>query len=220
MRNKNQVTSDAIDLTGGHSGQVHVDQNLLDALLAPPVAFDHGRLEHRALEFRHLQAHHDYKCNGTTTLFAALDVATGRVIGECMDRHRHDEYLRFLGTIDRTVPAGLDVHVIADNYATHKHADVRAWVESHPRFRMHYTPTSSSWLNRVEHRFGDLERDAIRRGVFPGLKSLVDRINRHIDAHNRSPRPYTWTASAETILAKVKHAKEALNHSTIYETDH
>ena len=108
-----------------------------------------------------------------------------------MDRHRHDEYLRFLGTIDRTVPAGLDVHVIADNYATHKHADVRAWVESHPRFRMHYTPTSSAWLNQVEH-----------------------------DAHNRSTCPYTWTASAETILAKVKHAKETLNHSTIYETDH
>ena len=147
-------------------------------------------------------------------------MATGRVIGECMDRHRHDEYLRFLGTIDRTVPAGLDVHVIADNYATHKHADVRAWVESHPRFRMHYTPTSSAWLNQVEHCFGDLERDAIRRGVFPGLKSLVDSINRHIDAHNRSTCPYTWTASAETILAKVKHAKETLNHSTIYETDH
>lgn len=147
-------------------------------------------------------------------------MAIGRVIGECMDRHRHDEYLRFLGTIDRTVPAGLDVHVIADNYATHKHADVRAWVESHPRFRMHYTPTSSAWLNQVEHWFGDLERDAIRRGVFPGLKSLVDSINRHIDAHNRSTCPYTWTASAETILAKVKHAKETLNHSTIYETGH
>ena len=118
-------------------------------------------------------------------------MAIGRVIGECMDRHRHDEYLRFLGTIDRTVPAGLDVHVIADNYATHKHADVRAWVESHPRFRMHYTPTSSAWLNQVEHWFGDLERDAIRRGVFPGLKSLVDSINRHIDAHNRSTCPYS-----------------------------
>lgn len=163
---------------------------------------------------------HDYKRNGTTTLFAALDVATGRVIGECMGRHRHDEYLRFLRTIDRTVPAGLDVHVIADNYATHKHAAVRAWIGAHPRFHVHYTPTSSSWLNQVEHWFGDLERDAIRRGVFPSLESLVDSINRYIEANNRNPRPYTWTASAETILTKVKHAKEALNHSTKNETDH
>ena len=139
----------------------------------------------------------------STALFAALDVATGRVIGECMDRHRHDEYLRFLGTIDRTVPAGLDVHVIADNHATHKHADVRAWVESHPRFRMHYTPTSSSWLNQVEHWFGDLARDAIRRGAFPSLKSLVDSINRYIDARNRSPRPYTWTASSDSNIGVI-----------------
>ncbi|KFI85302.1 transposase, partial [Bifidobacterium reuteri DSM 23975] len=124
-----------------------------------------------------------------------------------------------LDTLDG-LPAGLDVHVIADNYATHKHAAVRAWIGTHPRFHMRYTPTSSSWLNQVGHWFGDLDRDAIRRGVFPSLQSLVDSIDQYIDAHNRNPRPYTWTASAETILAKVKHAKDTLNHSTNCETDH
>ena len=154
---------------------------------------------------------HDYKRNGTTTLFAALDVLTGTVIGQCLPRHRHEEFLKFLRTIDREVPDGLAVHLVLDNYATHKHAKVRAWLEKHPRFHLHFTPTSSSWLNQVERWFRELTDKNLKRGVFPNVPSLIESINTFINAHNKDPKPYVWTATAEQILAKVVSARAKLD---------
>jgi transposase len=153
---------------------------------------------------------HDYKRNGTTTLFAALDVATGRVIGECMPRHRHQEFLRFLRTIDRQTPKRLDLHLIVDNYATHKHAKVKAWLKKHPRFHLHFTPTSASWLNQVERFFGLVTEDRIRRGVFKSVADLEAAIHDYLDHHNASPKPFTWTAPAAAILEKVARGRQAL----------
>jgi transposase len=153
---------------------------------------------------------HDYKRNGTTTLFAALDVVTGKVIGQCLPRHRHQEYLRFLKKIDREVPKGLTVHVIADNYATHKHPQVRAWLEAHRRFQMHFTPTSSSWLNLVERWFRELTDKALRRGVFHSVPDLIAKIETYLAAHNDQPKPFIWTATANDILAKVARGRVAL----------
>lgn len=153
---------------------------------------------------------HDYKRNGTTTLFAALDVLTGTVIGQCLPRHRHDEFIKFLNTIDREVPKGLQVHLILDNYATHKHADVRAWMQRHKRFHFHFTPTSSSWLNQVERWFRDLTDKNLRRGIFPSVPDLIASIESYLNAHNADPTPYTWTATAESILAKVERARTKL----------
>jgi transposase len=153
---------------------------------------------------------HDYKRNGTTTLFAALDVLTGKVIGQCLPRHRHQEYLRFLKKINREVPKGLAVHVIADNYATHKHPDVQAWLDTHPRFHMHFTPTSSSWLNLVERWFRELTDKALRRGVFHSVPDLITKIEAYLAAHNDDPKPFIWTATADDILAKVARGRVAL----------
>ena len=153
---------------------------------------------------------HDYKRHGVTTLFAALDVASGKVIGECMNRHRHQEFLRFLRTIDRSTPKNLDLHLIADNYATHKHPKVKAWLARHPRFHLHFTPTSASWLNQVERFFGLITEDAIRRGVFTSVADLEDAIERYLEEHNANPKPFIWTARTDTILAKVARAKQAL----------
>jgi transposase len=153
---------------------------------------------------------HDYKRHGTTTLFAALDVATGKVIGECMKRHRHQEFLRFLKTIDRTTPRHRDLHLIVDNYATHKHAKVKAWLKKHPRFHLHFTPTSASWLNQVERFFGLITQDRIRRGAFTSVPDLERAIMAYLDQHNADPKPFVWTASAEAILEKVARAKQAL----------
>jgi transposase len=153
---------------------------------------------------------HDYKRNGTTTLFAALNVATGEVIGQCMKRHRHQEWLRFLRTIERTTPKGLDLHLIADNYATHKHPKVKAWLERHPRFHMHFTPTSGSWLNQVERFFGRITQDRIRRGVFKSVAELEAAIQQYLDHHNLDPKPFVWTASAAVILEKVARGRHAL----------
>jgi len=153
---------------------------------------------------------HDYKRNGTTTLFAALNVLTGMIISQCMPRHRHQEWLKFLKTIDRQVPKDLQIHLILDNYATHKHEDVRQWLDKHPRFHLHFTPTSSSWLNLVEHWFRDLTDKALRRGVFHSVPDLVASIQEYIDTHNNDPRPYVWTATAESILAKVARGRIAL----------
>jgi transposase len=125
---------------------------------------------------------HDYKRNGTTTLFAALDVLSGSVIGECLPRHRHEEFLKFLRIIDREVPKRLQIHLILDNYRTHKHADVNAWLAKHPRFHLHFTPTSSSWLNLVERFFGKLTEKAIRRGVFHSVPDLIAAIGDYLDA--------------------------------------
>jgi len=153
---------------------------------------------------------HDYKRHGTTTLFAALNVLTGMIISQCMPRHRHQEWVKFLKTIDRQVPKDLQIHLICDNYATHKHDDVRQWLDKHPRFHLHFTPTSSSWLNLVERWFRELTDKALRRGVFHSVPELVASIQEYIDAHNNDPRPYVWTATAESILAKVARGRITL----------
>ena len=153
---------------------------------------------------------HDYKRNGTTTLFAALDVLTGTVIGACLPRHRNTEFLKFLRRIDREVPKGLQVHLILDNYGTHKHPNVTAWLAKHPRFHLHFTPTSSSWLNLVERWFRNLTDKAIRRGVFPSVPDLIAAIEAYLEAHNDDPKPFVWTATAEDILAKVRRGRVAL----------
>jgi len=154
---------------------------------------------------------HDYKRNGTTTLFAALDVLTGSVIGQCLPRHRHTEFLKFLRTVDREVPKGLQVHLILDNYATHKHPNVEAWLAKHPRFELHFTPTSSSWLNMVEIFFGKLTDKAIRRGIFHSVPDLIDAIQAYLAAHNNDPKPFQWTATADQILEKVRRGRVTLD---------
>jgi transposase len=157
---------------------------------------------------------HDYKRHGTTTLFAALDVLTGTVIGECLPRHRHTEFLRFLRTIDREVPRGLQVHLILDNYSTHKHENVEKWLAKHPRFHLHFTPTSSSWLNMIERWFGKLTDKAIRRGVFHSVPELIAAIETYLQANNENPQPFIWTATAEQILAKVQRGRITLTTTT------
>ena len=163
---------------------------------------------------------HDYKRHGTTTLFAALDVLTGKVIGSCLPRHRHEEFLKFLRTVDREVPKGLAIHLILDNYATHNHADVRAWLDQHPRFELHFTPTSSSWLNLVERWFRELTDKALRRGVFHSVPDLIAKINEYIATHNDDPTPFVWTATADSILAKVARGRVALKTAIKAETHH
>jgi len=153
---------------------------------------------------------HDYKRHGTTTLFAALDVLTGKVIGSCLPKHRHTEFLKFLKVIDSEVPDGLDVHLILDNYSTHKHATIHAWLAKHPRFNLRFTPTSSSWLNLVERWFRELTEKALRRGVFHSVPDLIAAIETYLDAHNNNPKPFLWTATAEDILAKVARGRVAL----------
>jgi transposase len=153
---------------------------------------------------------HDYKRHGTTTLFAALDVATGKVIGQCMQRHRHQEWLKFLRAIDRATPKALALHLIADNYATHKHPTVKAWLAKHPRFHMHFTPTSASWLNQVERFFGRITDQRIRRGVFKSVGELENAIMDYLDQHNAQPKPFIWTKSPGEILEKVARAIQAL----------
>jgi transposase len=154
---------------------------------------------------------HDYKRNGTTTLFAALSMLDGKVISACMNRHRHQEWIKFLKLIDDQTPAELDLHLIVDNYATHKHPKVLAWLKRHPRFHMHFTPTSSSWLNMVERWFREITDKRIRRGVFRSVGELIDAIEAYIEEHNRNPKPFVWTARAEQILEKVKRARAVLD---------
>jgi transposase len=154
---------------------------------------------------------HDYKRNGTTTLFAALDVLTGVVIAQCLPRHRHTEFLKFLRTIDREVPKGLQIHLILDNYATHKHENVDKWLAKHPRFHLHFTPTSSSWVNMVERFFGKLTDKAIRRGVFHSVPELITAIETYLQANNQDPTPFVWTTTAEQILEKVRRGRVALD---------
>ena len=153
---------------------------------------------------------HDYKRNGTTTLFAALSMLDGSVVGQCLPRHRHQEFLKFLRTLDREFPSELELHLILDNYRTHKHANVEAWLAKHPRFHLHFTPTSSSWLNLVERWFRELTEKAIRRGVFHSVPDLIDAIHAFLAAHNQDPQPFVWTASADAILEKVGRCKAIL----------
>lgn len=154
---------------------------------------------------------HDYKRNGTTTLFAALEVAEGRLISKCMPRHRHQEWIKFLKLIDENTPDDLDLHLIVDNYVTHKHPKVNNWLKRHPRFHMHFTPTASSWLNLVERWFRDITDKRIRRGVFHSVKQLITAIDDYVAEHNESPRSFVWTAKAEAILAKVRRARAVLD---------
>jgi transposase len=153
---------------------------------------------------------HDYKRNGTTTLFAALNVLTGLVIGQCLPRHRHTEFLKFLRTIDREVPKGMAIHMILDNYGTHKHENVQKWLAKHPRFHLHFIPTSSSWLNLVERWFREITDKAIRRGVFPSVPDLIAAIEDYLKANNADPKPFVWTATDEEILEKVRRGRAAL----------
>jgi transposase len=154
---------------------------------------------------------HDYKRNGTTTLFAALDILEGKVIGRCMQRHRHQEFIRFLNAIEREVPADKAVHVVLDNYATHKHPKVTAWLARHQRFTFHFTPTSCSWANAVEGLFATLTRQRLKRGVFKSIVELQAAINRFIAETNDKPKPFVWTKSADAILAAVNRGRQALD---------
>jgi transposase len=147
---------------------------------------------------------HDYKRNGTTTLFAAFNVLEGAVIGRCMQKHTHQEFIRFLNAVDRELPVGKVVHAILDNYATHKHPKVRAWLARHPNWVFHFTPTSGSWLNAVENFFSVITRRRIRRGVFKSVVDLQAAINRYLDEHNANPKPFVWTKPAKDILANVR----------------
>ena len=171
----------------------------------PSLPFRSGRLK---------TVTHDYKRNGTSTLFAALNTLTGQVLSMCAPRHRHQEWLRFLQMIDRETPVDLELHVIADNYGTHKHARVKSWLKRHPRFQMHFTPTSSSWLNMVERVFRDITTKRIRSGAFPSVAALVKAIENYIAEHNLDPKPFIWTAKAGDILAKVTRARAALANKT------
>jgi len=153
---------------------------------------------------------HDYKRNGTATLFAALNTLSGKVISMWDDHHRHQEWLRFLKVIDARTPPGKQLHLIVDNYATHKHPRVQKWLARHPRFHIHFTPTSSSWLNMVERFFRDLTQNSLRRGVFHNVGELVTAIGNYIEQHNQKPKPFIWTAKATDILEKVKRARAAL----------
>ncbi|HUT92124.1 MAG TPA: IS630 family transposase [Thermoguttaceae bacterium] len=155
---------------------------------------------------------HDYKRYGTTTLFAALELAEGRLIGQCMPQHRHQEWIRFLRRIDRETPPAMDLHLIVDNYSTHKHPKVEKWLKRHARFHVHFIPTSSSWLNLIERWFRDLTDKRIRRGAFKSVPQLIQAIMDYIAAHNETPKSFAWTAKVNDILAKVSRAKAVLDN--------
>jgi transposase len=167
----------------------------------PGLPMTRGRYETRT---------HDYKRHGTTTLFAALNVLDGTVIGQCMSRHRHQEFIRFLNQINCKTPLDLDLHLIVDNYATHKHPKVRAWLARHPRFHFHFTPTSASWLNAVEGFFAKLTSKRLKRGVFSGIVDLQAAINRFLAEANERPKPFVWTADPDGIIEKVRRGRETL----------
>ena len=154
---------------------------------------------------------HDYKRNGTTTLFAALNIADGEVIGCCMQKHRHQEWIRFLNTLKKHAPKDKEIHIICDNYSTHKHEKVKAWEKRNKRFHFHFTPTSASWLNMVERFFRDLTENRLKRGVFKSTAELIEAIQEYIQNHNKNPKPFIWTATAKDILEKVKRGREKLN---------
>jgi transposase len=154
---------------------------------------------------------HDYKRNGTTTLFAAIELAEGKIIADCMPRHRHQEWIKFLKKIDAETPADLDLHLIVDNYATHKHPKVKSWLKRHPRFHIHFIPTSSSWLNVIERWFRDITQNRIRNGVFKSVEQLEQAIRDYIAHHNANPTSFVWTKRAEDILEKVARARASLN---------
>ena len=153
---------------------------------------------------------HDYKRNGTTTLFAALSVLDGKVLGQCVPRHRHQEFLKFLRRLDKEFPEELTLHLVMDNYGTHKTAQVQQWLARHPRFVSHFIPTSSSWVNLVERWFGELTRKAVRRGAFVSVKDLIQAIDAFLAAWNENPKPFVWTAKVEDIIKKLERARTKL----------
>ena len=153
---------------------------------------------------------HDYKRNGTTTLFAALSMLDGKVIGQCLPRHRHQEFLKFLRALDREFPPELELHLIIDNYQTHKHENVKKWLAKHPRFHLHFIPTSSSWLNLIERWFRELTNKAIRRGSFHSVPDLIAAIQEYLATYNGDAKPFVWTAEVTTILEKIRRARAAL----------
>jgi transposase len=154
---------------------------------------------------------HDYKRHGTTTLFAAIEMAEGKLIGQCMPRHRHQEWIKFLRLIDEQTPGDLDLHLIVDNYSTHKHEKVKRWLKRHPRFHMHFIPTSSSWLNLIERWFREITDKRIRRSAFTSAPQLIEAITGYIDEHNEDPKAFVWTAKVEDILEKVRRARAVLD---------
>jgi len=154
---------------------------------------------------------HDYVRHGTTTLFAAIEMAEGKLIGQCMPRHRHQEWIKFLELIDRKTPGELDLHLIVDNYSTHKHEKVKRWLKRHPRFHMHFIPTSSSWLNMIERWFRDITDKRIRRSAFTSVPQLIAAITAYIDQHNENPKAFVWTAKVEDILEKIRRARNTLD---------
>ena len=154
---------------------------------------------------------HDYRRHGTTTLFAAIELAEGKIIADCMPRNRHQEWLKFLKKIDAETPPDLDLHLIVDNYATHKHPKVKSWLKRHPRFHIHFTPTSSSWLNVIERWFRDITVNRIRNGVFKSVEQLEQAIRDYVAHHNANPKTFVWTKKAEDILEKVKRARASLD---------
>lgn len=154
---------------------------------------------------------HDYVRHGTTTLFAALDIASGRVLTQCKSRHRHQEFLQFLRHIDQNVPKELDIHIVVDNYVTHKHHKVKRWLQMRPRYQVHYTPTYASWLNQVEIWFNIITQRAIRRGSFRAVKDLIEKIQKFVDSYNPSPTPFMWTATADSILQKVSRLCQSIS---------
>jgi len=156
---------------------------------------------------------HDYVRHGTTTLFAALDIATGKVLTSCKRRHRHQEYLQFLKQIDESVPENLEIHLVVDNYATHKHAKIKRWLAAHPRYQVHYTPTYASWLNQVEIWFKIITQKAIRRGTFRSVKDLVSKIDRFVKEYNKETHPFVWSATADSILEKIKRLCQCISET-------
>jgi putative transposase len=156
---------------------------------------------------------HDYIRHGTTTLFAALDIETGQILTSCKSRHRHQEYLQFLKQVEANVPQDLEIHIVVDNYATHKHPKVARWLAAHPRYQVHYTPTYSSWLNQVEIWFNIITQRAIRRGTFKSVKELIDKIERFVDQYNNVSRPFVWVATADSILQKIKRLCQCISET-------
>lgn len=156
---------------------------------------------------------HDYVRHGTTTLFAALDIVSGRVLTSCKQRHRHQEYLAFLKEVDSSVPTKLDIHLVVDNYATHKHPRVKRWLAAHPRYHVHYTPTYASWLNQVEIWFNIITQRAIRRGTFKSVKDLVTKIDNYVQQYNKNTTPFVWTATADSILKKVERLCQRISET-------
>ena len=154
---------------------------------------------------------HDYVRHGTTTLFAALEILEGKVIGQCFPRHRHQEFLTFLRRLDNEFPESLKLHLVLDNYGTHKHPKVVLWLQRHPRFTLHFIPTSSSWLNQVERWFGELTQKAVRRGTFVSVAELKETIEEFLAAWNEAPRPFVWTATVEKIMAKIERARQTMD---------